>query len=77
MNYRDGQPVMIGDAVTLGEGITGTVVCTIDDRRGTPAFPIAEWEYLRRGIILDSPAHGIIHLEAPDVDLVLVARGNI
>jgi hypothetical protein len=77
MNYSDGQPVMIGDAVTLGDGITGTVVCTIDDKRGTPGFPIADWEYLGRGIILHSPEHGVIHLEVPDADLVLVARGAI
>jgi hypothetical protein len=76
MNYSDGQPVMIGDAVTLGEGVTGTVVCTIDDKRGAPGFPIADWEYLGRGIMVESPQLGLVHVDAPDSDLVLVTRGE-
>jgi hypothetical protein len=77
MIYSDGQAVMIGDTVKLGEGITGTVVCSIDDKRGTPDFPIADWEYLGRGILVDSPQHGLVHLHEPDPDLMLVSRREI
>ena len=65
---------MIGDEVSLGGGRTATVVCSIDDKLGTPGFPIADWAYLGRGILVHAPQLGTLHLPEADADLVLLKR---
>ncbi len=74
MKYLDGRAVIIGDEVALGGGHTGTVVCSIDDKRGTSGFPIDDWAYLGRGILIHSPQLGTLHFPEADADLVLLKR---
>jgi hypothetical protein len=74
MKYIDGKIAMIGDHVLLGNGWTGVVVCDIDSSVGTIEFPIEEWRYLKKGIMVRSEQAGLIYFAEPDVDLELADR---
>ena len=76
IKYLDGQAAMVGDEVDLGGGMTGVVVCSIDDGLAAPNFPAAEWRELKTGVLVNSEQAGLIHFAEPNVDLVLVRRGH-
>ena len=77
MKYPDGQDVRLGDKVCSGENKEGLVVCSIDTGEYSDAFSIAEWGYLKEGVLIDFPgSYGLIHYTKPDPDLRLVARAN-
>lgn len=74
MQYTDGEPMMVGDTVALGDDRMGRVVCSIDDGVYTNEHPESEWAYLGRGVMIDFPQWGLIHYHEPDPDLQLVCR---
>jgi hypothetical protein len=76
MNYPSGEKVVIGDRVRLWRGCEGTVVCSIDDGQYTPAFPKSEWEYLKRGVLIESGQAGLIHYIQPEDSFELIARSS-
>jgi len=57
MNYVDGQPIRLGDRVTLA-GERGTVVCSIDTDEYTSHFTAEHWRYLKKGVLIDFPKWG-------------------
>ncbi len=61
MDYRDGQPVLLGDRVDLGSGMTGTVVAVIDRGEFSSRYPADEWGYLSVGALIESPTGGVMH----------------
>lgn len=71
MKNYDGRTIMVGDKVRLGAD-EGVVVFSIDSDENTDKFPKAEWEYLKRGIMVDFPALGLVHFEESDPCLILV-----
>jgi hypothetical protein len=75
MKYTDGQQVMLGDKVRLGNDDGGVVVCSIDTGDYSDEAPEAQWGYLKRGAVIRFPNFGLIHYETPEPDLVLIARG--
>lgn len=74
MKYPSGEKVRLGDKVRLRDGTEGLVVCSIDTREYTAAYPKEQWEYLQRGVLVDFSKHGLIHYEQPEPDLQLVDR---
>jgi len=66
MKYSDGTNISVSDRVLMDGGITGTVVCSIDDGVGSEGFSIDEWKYLKTGIIIQSDEAGIIHYKPTD-----------
>jgi hypothetical protein len=66
MRYPDGQLIRVGDLVTIDESYSGTVVGCVED--GSYLFPhtAGEWEYLGRGVLIDTSFGGIVHY--PDED---------
>jgi len=73
MQYFNGQRILVGDKVRLGDS-DGIVVCSIDDAVYTPAHPAAQWSYLKEGVMIEFQKYGLIHHTEMDEDLVLIER---
>ena len=54
----------------------GTVVCSIDRGKYSPAYPRDVWGYLGRGVLVLTDAAGLIHYDEPDDDMKLIARAQ-
>lgn len=74
MNYVNGKEVMLGDRVRLGDDNGGVVVCSIDTGEFSDAFPLAEWGYLARGVLIEFPSFGLIHYTEAEPGLALIER---
>ena len=74
MKYADGQDVKLGDRVKLGEDRGGVVVASIDTEEYTAGHSEAQWNYLKKGVIIKFPLYGLIHYENPEPDLQLIER---
>jgi len=76
VKYEDGQDVRLWDRVEAWWGCPAIVVFSIDTDEYSPAFPREDWQYLERGVMLDTEQAGLVHLSEPDPDLVLLSRGG-
>ncbi len=65
--------MIVGDRLTLWDGCTGTIVCSIDDNAYTPEYP-KEWAYLKSGILIVSDKAGLIHYIRPEQTFDLIER---
>lgn len=74
MKYSDGQEIRLGDKVRLGQDAGGIVVCSIDTDEYSDAYPKAQWSYLKKGVLINFPLHGLIHYKKPEPDLQLIER---
>lgn len=74
MNYLDGKEVRVGDKVMLWPGCYGVVVASIDTGEYGHGYPREEWEYLKKGVLIDSDKAGLIHYLRPEKGLELIAR---
>lgn len=74
MKYPDGQEVRLRDKVRLWAGAEGVVVCSLDTHEYSPAYPEAEWGYLKNGVLIRSDAAGLIHYVRPEGSLQLIER---
>lgn len=78
MNYATGESVKLGDRVGLGNDSGGVVVCVIDAGEYSAAYPEAHWSYLKQGVLINFPVHGLIHYEETvEPDVKLIARGAV
>jgi hypothetical protein len=71
-----GQLIRLGDRVRLGGGVEGVVVFSIDTDEFSPAFPKADWEYLGRGIMVETAQAGLIHLAEANDDVEVAEGGS-
>lgn len=76
MKYGDGQEVMLGDRVRLGNDPGGIVVAIIDESQFDQDFVEDDWSYLGRGALVKFPLFGLIHYEEMERDLTLVKRAG-
>ena len=76
MKYSDGQDVKVGDRVKLGKDDKGLVVASMDTDEYSVEHPRAQWAYLKKGVMIEFPVHGLIHYEQPEPDLQLVERAR-
>lgn len=75
MNYSNGESVLLGDKVSLGGGLSGTVVAIIDTRDFSKGYVPDEWLYLATGALVESPEAGLVHY--PDFsDVALLERSK-
>ena len=74
MKYVDGQEAKLGDKVRLSDGADGVIVCSIDTDEYSPAYPKAQWDYLKRGVMVSFEKYGVIHYEQPEPGMELIAR---
>ncbi len=77
MKYCDGQEVNLGDKVRLGQDSGGVVVCSIDTDEYDDDYPKAQWDYLKRGVMINFPLYGLIHYVEPEPDLLLIHRNEL
>lgn len=75
MRYPNGEEIKIGDIVEVGNSAQGVVVCDIGSGMFSSAYPENEWAYLKTGIIVQFKDMGLIHMDAAEDDLRLIARG--
>jgi hypothetical protein len=76
MNYLSGERVKLGDVLQLWDGCQGVVVCSIDDGEYSAKYPIADWSYLKSGILIDSDKAGLIHCIQPESSFELLRRAS-
>ena len=61
MKYPNGLTVEVGDKVELWEGCHGRVVASMDTSEYGDDYPAEEWAYLKKGVLIESDAAGLIH----------------
>lgn len=76
MKYIDGKPVLLGDKVDLGGGMTGIVVAVIDAGQFSSGYPSDEWSYLSTGALVESAEGGLIHCPSAEGDFALLKRAE-
>ena len=76
MKYPDGREVRLGDRVKLGQDDGGVVVASIDTNEYSSEHSKAQWGYLKKGVMIEFPKHGLIHYEEPEPDLQLIERAK-
>jgi hypothetical protein len=67
-----GKLIRLGDRVTIGGGIGGVIVFSIDTDEFSPEFSKRDWAYLGRGIGIQTDSQGLFHYEDSDDDLEIV-----
>jgi len=61
MRYHDGQPIHVGDVVTIDIRHQGTVVGCIEDGIYLHPHTKEQWTHLRQGILIDTSFGGLVH----------------
>jgi hypothetical protein len=51
----------IGDRVTDGGGLSGTVVCVLETGEFSADHTAADWAYLKVGVLLMTKEAGLVH----------------
>lgn len=75
--YFSGSPVLLGDRVDLGAGVTGVVVAVIESGLYSEDYPESEWGYLNSGVLIETSEAGLIHRPDAGYDFVLLERGQL
>jgi hypothetical protein len=73
--FTKGKQIRLGDRVLVANHVTGIVVFSIDTGEYSPEFPKADWEYLGRGIMIQTENAGLIYiaeLSDPDEDIEII-----
>ena len=73
MIYPTGEPIQIGDTVTLGGDQSAVVVGIIDEGQYADGYKAEDWTPLHHGVIV-STDFGDLRLDELDEDIALVAR---
>ena len=58
--------IRLGDHLTIAGGLKGVVVFSIDTDEFTAEFPKADWDYLGRGVLVQTEQAGLVHLIESD-----------
>lgn len=75
MRYHDGQPIHVGDVVTIDVRHEGTVVACIEDGIFLHPHTQEQWTHLHDGVLIDTGFGDVVHyadegaLEAAQVRL--------
>jgi hypothetical protein len=56
----------LGDEVMDRSGLRGRVVANIDRNEFSAECPRAKWEYLMRGVLVETDEAGLVHYESAD-----------
>jgi len=77
MRYSDGSEARIGDIVAIDTRHRGNVVANLDSDQFSDAFPRDEWQYLERGILVETDFAGLVHYpDCEHEDIRLLERGK-
>ncbi len=72
MKYWNGEEVKIGDKV-IADKSDGIVVCVIDTKQFSEDYSEG-WDYLEKGMLIETKAMGLVHYPESDDDIFLVKR---
>jgi len=61
MRYHDGQPIHVGDVVTIDVRHEGTVVACIEDGVFLHPDTKHQWTHLHNGVLIDTTFGGVVH----------------
>lgn len=61
MRYHDGQPIHVGDAVTIDVRHEGTVVASIEDGIFLHPHTKDQWTHLHDGVLIETSLGGVVH----------------
>jgi hypothetical protein len=67
-----GRLIRLGDRVSIGNGIDGVVVFSIDTDEFSTEFPKDKWVYLGRGIMVETERVGLVHFGETDEDVKII-----
>ena len=76
MKYWDGQEVLVGDRV-IADKSHGFVVYVIDTKQSSVNHPEGAWDYLEKGMMVETIAMGLVHYPEPDEDIILIERAEL
>ncbi|PIT09918.1 hypothetical protein BGI40_08835 [Snodgrassella communis] len=77
MDYADGGKVKLGDKVTFGGGLEGTIICCFDTKEYLPDFEYESFtDVCKSGVMIETPRGGLVHYSYPDYDLILLNRAD-
>lgn len=74
-SYSTGDAIRVGDRITYA-GSRGCVVFVVATRSYCDEYPEEDWSFLGRGFMIETEAHGLIHQDEGDEDLILVERAR-
>ncbi|MBB3814519.1 hypothetical protein FHY13_002883 [Xanthomonas arboricola] len=75
MTYESGEIILLGDTVSLGSDLYGTVVAIFDEGKYTEEYPEVDWSYLEKGVLVLTKDAGLIH-EKSNLNLSLIRRSE-
>ncbi|WP_127168958.1 hypothetical protein [Xanthomonas sp. BRIP62415] len=75
MTYESGEIILLGDTVSLGSDLYGTVVAIFDEGKYAEEYPEVDWSYLEKGVLVLTKDAGLIH-EKSNLNLSLVCRSE-
>ena len=61
MRYHSGQPIHVGDAVTIDVRHEGTVVACIEDGIFLHPDEKEQWTHLHDGVLIETSFGGVVH----------------
>jgi hypothetical protein len=61
MRYHDGQPIHVGDVVTIDVRHEGLVVACIEDGIFLHPDTKEQWTHLHDGVLIDTSFAGLVH----------------
>ena len=73
MKYWDGQEVLAGDKV-IADQSGGIVFYVIDTKQSSEEHPAGSWDYLEKGMMINTTAMGLVHYPEADEDIKLIER---
>lgn len=77
MKFSNGLEIEVGDEVQVDRRYTGTVVVDLDTGDSRPEYPIAQWAYLRRGLLISTHYGALLHYPPDHKDeLALIRRAR-
>ena len=76
MDYPDGRTIHVGDEVILWDSEVGIVVCYVDTGEYSDEYRQSDWEYLKRGILVQSKTAGLIHVLEPESTFQFLRRSK-
>jgi hypothetical protein len=73
LQYADGQELKLGDRVRVGED-DGIVVASLDTGEFSDPLGKTQWRFLKTGVLVMLPDHGLVHCKELGSDIKLVQR---
>ena len=75
-DYGSGEPVHLGDTVSISSGALGTVVFVVETSEYSDGFPRDEWQYLQTGFMVEFGDGLLVHYESGENEVSFKSSGT-